>query len=53
MDPVTIAVLVTIGCGLFLAGCASQEKENDELSFEWQPIPEDQYEDEVLYNSII
>lgn len=32
MDPVTIAVLVTIGCGLFLAGCASQEKENDELS---------------------
>lgn len=47
MDPVTIAVLVTIGCGLFLAGCASQEKENDELSFEWQPIPEDQYEEHL------
>lgn len=47
MDPVTIAVLVTIGCGMFLTGCASQKKENDELSFEWQSIPENKHEDEV------
>lgn len=47
MDPVTIAVLITIGCGLFLAGCTAWEEENNENSSLWEPIPEDEIEEHL------
>lgn len=47
MDPVTIGILITIGCGLFLAGCTAQEEENNENSSIWEPIPEDKIEEHL------
>ncbi len=44
MDPITIGILIMIGCGLFLAGCTAHEEENNENFSLWEPIPEDMIE---------
>lgn len=43
MEALTL-ILVLLGCGLFLEGCANQHESNDELSINWEPIPEDDIE---------
>lgn len=44
MDPVSIAILLLLGCGLFLEGCASHDKENSEFLDPWTPLTEEEIE---------